>query len=226
MQKKQFMLTVALPVLLSILIGIVIILLNRSYILESRAKAQIASERSRYSEEIDKLKKEQASLNSETEKYDKTLEENKQLVAEIDTLTNELNSYTTDVEDAAARQTSLDEQITEKKNYLSGLDSISEETEGTSRTLKEGEYKCPGDLPAGRYKAEGEATIYLYDISPSSLRDKQDLSTVDSHTYTFTLQSGDTFKTDGEVKLTDMESAGAEESSDKNSDKSSDAERN
>lgn len=203
MSKKRFILTVVLPVCISLLIGILIIVLNNNFILNSRAIAIVASEKSNFNSQISELKKERDKLEGEIADYDKTLADNSLLTEEVEALKSELEHYVSDVDAAKARSEKLKVQITEKKTYLDSLSKIESETEGDSLKLSDGEYKCPSELPSGRYKAEGTGKLYRYSIS-NSLTLKEDLSTIDTHSYTFDLEAGETIKIEGTLTLTEL----------------------
>ena len=96
-----------------------------------------------------------------------------------------------------------EKKISEKTEYLSSITDIPVEVQGEKKTLKSGEYKSPSQIKAGRYTAEGNGTIYLYTIS-NSLRLKENLSLINSHSYTFEITSGETLKIDGTVSITEL----------------------
>lgn len=203
MTKKKFLLTVVLPVCLSIIAGLLIIILNYNNVLGTRARAVVSNEKAQLNEEISQLSAEKDSLTAQISSYDETLSANASEVQEIDTLSNELQTYTTDIENMKSRITEIDSQISEKSIYLSGLDTLPKESEGEKITLSKGEYKCPADIKAGRYRAEGSGIIYIYSIA-NSLTAKEDLSTIDTHSYTFDIKSGESIKIDDSVTLTEV----------------------
>lgn len=205
MRTKQFIFTVALPIFISMLIGAAIIIFCNNFIIPSRARALIISEQAEMNKTIDTLNAEKKTLSEQSENYDKIINENKTLVRDVQTLKTTLDNYTSDVENAAARNKELDSQLESKKTYLNSLSEVKEEEKTYSADFPAGEYKCPGAIPPGRYEIEGEAKIYLYAIS-NALTTKCDLSTTDTHTFKLNITSGESLKIEGgTVKVTSLD---------------------
>lgn len=203
LKNKNFLLTVILPIPISICIGIVIILLNSHSVLNTRATAAVMSEKKTFNAEIGNMKKEKEDLQYKAAEYDKTIEDNRILLDEINTLTDTLNEYTTSIENAQATIASLDTAITEKTAYNESLNGVTADTPGTSKSYSDTKLSSPADISAGCYKAEGNGTILIYSIA-GTLEDKQDLSVIDSHSYTFNLTSGQAIKIEGTVSITEI----------------------
>ena len=204
MTRKKFILTIALPVALSIAAAGCILYFHNSIGIKSNAYSLVASEKSDMSSSISELKNEKTELTDEQSGYDKTIQENYTLINEVDSLYSQLEGYETDIQNAQALSTELDSQLESKKAYLDGLEQIPEESEGKTITLKEGEHKCPSDIKAARYKAEGTGKLYIYNIAGSLKTSVKDLSTMDSHSYTFEISSGEKIKTEGDITLTEI----------------------
>lgn len=205
MTKKQLIITVILPVLISIIIGVVIILFHNEIGIASIAHSVVSTEKRNMSDELSHFQKEKAELLNKQSEYDKVINENSTLISEVDTLKKELENYETDISNAKERNSELDTQLQSKRLYLDNLSKIGNQTEGEQKKLKTGEYKCPSEIESARYKAEGTGKIYVYTIA-NSLKDNVDLSVIDSHSYTFDLSSGEKIKIDGEVNLTKINS--------------------
>lgn len=203
MKRNKFLLTVALPILLSIIAGITIIVLNNSYIMNLRATAIVNKEKSEMNKEISDMISEQKKLKEDILGYDTILKEKKYAATEIEFFNKELNNYINDINNVSAKISEAEKKIEEKTNYLSSITDIPAEVKGEKKTLKAGEYKSPSELKPGRYTAEGKGTIYLYTIS-NSLRLKENLSLIDSHSYTFEINSGETLRIDGTVSIVEL----------------------
>ena len=203
MKKNKFLLTIALPILLSIISGITIIVLNNSHIMTSRATAMVNKEKSEMTKEISNMISEQKKLTEDISAYNTTLAEKEYATSEIEFLNTELDNYINDINNVNAKISEAEKKISEKTEYLSNITDILAEVQGEKKTLKQGEYKSPSQIKAGRYTAEGNGTIYLYTIS-NSLRLKENLSLITSHSYTFEINSGETLKIDGTVSLTEL----------------------
>ena len=192
LRNKNFLLTVILPIIISLLIGILIIILNSQSIINTKATTQVMSEKNEMNSNISSLSAEKKELLYTAADYDKQIEDNRILFEEIQALTTELNTYTESINSAHGTITELDNTIAEKKAYNESLDSVS---------YKNTKLNIPQDLTAGRYKAEGSGTLLIYTIA-GTLEEKQNLSVLDSHTYTFNIASGQSIKIEGTVSLT------------------------
>ncbi len=201
LKNKSFILTVILPIFISLIIGILIIVLNNSAVLNTRAAATIAREKSSMNQNMSKLKKEKNELSHKEAELDKILEENKILINEITALTDEIDDYTVSIENAKKTITELDSAITDKTAYNESLKGLSQNNPQSKKTYTNKTLTVPLDISEGRYIAEGTGTLMIY--TGSKLKDKaQDLSLIDTHSYTFDIQSGQSVKIVGTVSLT------------------------
>lgn len=203
LKNKSFILTVILPIFLSLAAGVVIICLNSSAVLKTEATATIASEKKTMNENMSKLKKEKKELSYKAAEYDKTIEENRLLLDELDALNDELNEYIKNIETAKATIAELDTSITEKTQYNESLNSLSGSDEGAAKSYTNVKLDIPSELKAGRYKAEGNGTLMIYTIA-GTLQDKQNLSVLDTHSYTFDVVSGQSIKIEGTLSITQI----------------------
>lgn len=203
LKNKNFILTVILPIFLSLAAGVVIISLNSSAVLKTEATTTIASEKKQMNEDMSKLKKEKKELSYKAAEYDKTIEENRLLLDELDALNNELNEYIKNIETAKATIAELDTSITEKTQYNESLNSLSGSDEGAVKSYTNVKLDIPSELKAGRYKAEGKGTLMIYTIA-GTLQDKQNLSVLDTHSYTFDVVSGQSIKIEGTLSITQI----------------------
>ena len=203
LKSKNFILTVILPIFISIVAGIVIIVLNSHSVLKTQASAVVANEKRAMNSAMSDLKSEKKDLKYEAAEYDKTLEDNRLLLDEVNALTAELNDYTTSIENAKETITALDTSISEKKAYNESLASMSGNDTGGTKSYTNAKLNIPSDLKAGRYKAEGKGTLMIYTIA-STLQDKQNLALLDTHTYTFDITSGQSLKIEGTLSVTEI----------------------
>lgn len=201
LKNKNFILTVILPIFISILIGIIIIILNSQSILHTRATAVIASEKSSMNSSMSDMKKEKTNLLKKAAEYDKILEDNKLLLDEINSLTNELADYTESINNSNQTIKDLDTAIADKTAYNESLNSITQSTKGEKKSYTNKTLTVPLDISAGRYIAEGQGTLMIY--TGTKLNDKaHDLSLTDTHSYTFDVKSGQSVKIVGTLSLT------------------------
>ena len=203
MKRIQFYLTIILPIAAAFALGILIIIVNSSSILHTQAVTRVNAEKARMQSEISNARAELSSLKKEEAEYDKTIGQNSALVDEIKHLSDELEQYKKDIERVSASNSELAASLEEKKSYLEGLNSINSYFDGGKYMLKDKTYKCPSDIPAGRYKAEGKGKLHLISIS-NNAKDSKDLSTTESNTYVFDIASGESVRVEGAIELTEM----------------------
>lgn len=203
LKNKNFILTVILPIFVSIVIGIIVIVLNSQSVLKTQASAVVANEKRAMNSAMSGLKEEKKRLEKEAAQYDKTLEDNRLLLDEVNALTAELNDYTTAIEKAKETSVSLDTAISEKTAYNESLSAMSGNNTGGTKSYTNVKLKSPSDLKPGRYKAEGKGTLMLYTIA-GTLQDKQNLALLDTQTYTFDIASGQSLKIEGTLSITEI----------------------
>ena len=202
-RNKNFLLTVILPIFISILAGIVIIILNSKSVLLTRATASVEAEKRTMTREMSELKSEKDDLTAISAGYDKTLEENKILVSEVTRLTEDLANCISEIENAGLTIKELDSAIETKTAFNNSLDGIVASKPGDTVKFTNKKLNIPTDLKAGRYKAEGAGTLMIYTIA-GTLQDKKDLSLTDTNTYTFDISSGQSLKIEGTLSITQI----------------------
>ncbi len=204
LKNKKFLLTVILPILLSIIIGTLIIILNNDSILNTRAKAIVSKEIEQMTNELNELQKQKKELNYENADLEKQLEDNYILLEEIKVLTTELDEYIESINAANITISELDKSIAEKTQYNNNLNNLDTHKAGVSKNYSNTRLNVPNDIKSGRYRADGNGKILIYTIA-GTLEDKQDLSVLDSHSYTFNISSGQYIKIEGALSLTKLE---------------------
>ena len=202
-RNKNFLLTVILPIFISILAGIVIIILNSKSVLLTRATASVEAEKRTMTREMSELKSEKDDLTAISAGYDKTLEENKILVSEVTRLTEDLANCISEIENAGLTIKELDSAIETKTAFNNSLDGIVASKPGETLKFTNKKLNIPTDLKAGRYKAEGAGTLMIYTIA-GTLQDKKNLSLTDTNTYTFDISSGQSLKIEGTLSITQI----------------------
>lgn len=205
MKNKKFLLTTVLPITLSLIAGILILTVNTEFTINMKARSIVSAEKKKFADDIDTLKSKKDDLTKQAAGYDETLLHNEQLYNEIEALGTTLNDYVTDIASAKDTIAELDIIIADKEAYCSSMTELQQETEGEIISLKSGDYKCPSQLKAGRYTAEGKGKIYLYSIANTLKEEAIDLATIDTHSYTFNISSGESIKIDGNVTLKKIE---------------------
>ena len=202
-RNKNFLLTVILPIFISIIAGIVIIVLNSKSILLTRATASVEAEKRAMTHEMSELNSEKDELTAISAEYDKTLEENKFLLSEVTRLTEDLAICITEIENAGLIIKELDTAIETKTAFNNSLEGVTASKPGDTLKFTNKKLNIPTDLKAGRYKAEGTGTLMIYTIA-GTLQDKKNLSLTDTNTYTFDIASGQSLKIEGTLSITQI----------------------
>lgn len=202
-RNKNFLLTVILPIFISIIAGIVIIVLNSKSILLTRATASVEAEKRAMTHEMSELNSEKDELTAISAEYDKTLEENKFLLGEVIRLTEDLANCITEIENAGLIIKELDTAIETKTAFNNSLEGVTASKPGDTLKFTNKKLNIPTDLKAGRYKAEGTGTLMIYTIA-GTLQDKKNLSLTDTNTYTFDIASGQSLKIEGTLSITQI----------------------
>ena len=172
--------------------------------ISSIAKKQLWKEIETMTDEYKKLEKDRDQLNNTIFNLTQAASENGSINAQMKEHEENIEGLNTAIEQAQALSDSLDKQLSQKKATDSQMTSITSITPGASRTLKAGDYRCPGAIKAGTYKISGsEGNIVLYDIS-NSIRVSKKLETLDGNEFTLTIAEGEKLKVDKTVKITSM----------------------
>ncbi len=203
LKNKNFLLTIILPIFISTIIGIIVIVLNSTSVIDIQSGAVINREKREMNSAMSELKKEKKELTYKAAEYDKVLEDNRILLDEITALNDELTEYINNIASAKDTVAQLEQSITDKTEYNESLNNLSGNEQGKTRSYSNVKLAIPGELKSGRYKAEGKGTIMIYTIA-GTLQDKQNLSVLDTHSYTFDIISGQTLKIEGTLSLTEI----------------------
>lgn len=203
LKDKKFILTAVLPVIVSIILGVVIISVNSTMIINLRANAAVNNEKEQMQKDISEFEDQKISLQYTAADLDKKIEDNRVLLEEIQTLKTELDDYTTDITEAKTTIGELDVSINEKTKYNENLDKLNNQSMTTERTYTNVKLNVPTDISSGRYTATGKGKLYIYTIA-NTLQEKQDLSLLDSNSYTFSVSSGQYIKIEGTITLTNI----------------------
>lgn len=203
LKNKYFILTAILPIFISIIIGIVIIAINSTVIINMRANAVVSNEIKQMESGIKEFEDKKISLQYTASDLDKKIENNSIILGEIQALKTESENYDTDIANAKKTIEGLDISITEKTKYSSNLDKLNNQTPSINQTYSNVKLNVPGDISAGRYTATGTGKLFIYTIA-NTIQEKQDLSLLPSNSYSFNISSGQYIKIEGTVTLTNI----------------------
>ena len=116
-----------------------------------------------------------------------------------------MEEYNKSIEHAKQTIAELDTSIAQKTEHMESLQSLASNIAGKTKVYKDTKLNIPLDMKSGRYKAEGTGTLMIYSISGTALSDKvTDLSLIDTHSYTFDIESGQSIVIKGTVSLTEI----------------------
>ncbi len=203
LKNKNFILTVILPIVISIIIASVLIILNSQGILNTKATNTVKREMEQMSDDISRLEDEKESLTYTASQYDKDINDNQILVEEISALQEEYNTYNGEVESANKTLAELDKIIADKTSYNNSLNNISSQVAGQPVSYTDVKLNVPSDIQAGRYKAEGSGKLYIYTIA-GTIEDSQNLALLDTKSYLFDIHSGQYIKIEGTLTLANI----------------------
>ncbi len=203
-KNKKFLLSVILPIAISIIIGTIIIILNNESILYTSARSIVSKEMELMQQDLNELQKTKKDLQYQSAVLDKKIDDNHILLEEINVLSTELNEYNEGIDSANITIAELDKTIADKTQYNNNLNNLDTQTVGVTKKYTNVKLNIPGDIKPGRYKADGTGKLMIYTIA-GTIEDKQDLSVLDSHSYTFNVTSGQYIKIDGTLNITKLE---------------------
>lgn len=163
-----------------------------------------------YTNELDTLLKENKELEAKRNELKNSVTETEQDIESKNEISIEEQEYETQLErlqqelDAANRTlTELDTSIQKKKEYIEQSGNIKSPTRGRSVTASSKTLDCPDDIAKGRYIAEGSGNLLVYNSS-NKLRISENLSTIDTNSFTFDIDEGESVKVTETVTFTTL----------------------
>lgn len=151
-------------------------------------------------EELDKKKDELKNSVSETER---SIDSKNEMGAEAAEYESQLETLRQKLDSANKTLTELETSIEKKKEYIDQADSIKKVTKGRSFTASDKKLECPDSISAGRYIAEGRGNLLVYNSS-NTLRISENLSTIDTNSFTFDISEGEAVKVTESVTFTSL----------------------
>lgn len=153
-------------------------------------------------EEYANMQSSKDELLTEISEFSQVIEENSDINLKIKEHEDKKAELTAALESAQALSTSLDQQLETKKQTNDKVTSATTENTGTSKSLKAGDYRCPGSISAGTYKISGKSgNVVLYDIS-NSIKVSKNLETIEGNEFTLTIAEGEKLKVSKDVTIT------------------------
>lgn len=151
-------------------------------------------------------------LQKQKEEYEDTIENiNDNFVknfgedSEIKKYYDEIEKYEQDIEKLDAELEQAEKEKQSLLEYGLNMSEISNDKIGEAKKLEPGTYQCPDDIAEGRYIAEGTGSFRIVSNISNNILESQDLSKLDSKTYTFNIEKETRMITDGEIIITASE---------------------
>lgn len=175
--------------------------LTHSFAVSGEARAQFKSGLNSLISQNAELEQKKDDLKSEIEKNEQIIESKNEISAEADEYLNQLDTLKADVDAANRELIELDESIKKKQEYIDRSGSIKKPTKGRSVSLSGRTLNCPDDIAAGRYIASGKGNLLIYNSS-KKLRISENLSTIETNSFTFDLEEGESVEATESITLT------------------------
>lgn len=163
-----------------------------------------------YKNELDTLLKENKELEAKRKELKNSVTETERDIESKNEISVEAQEYETQREklqqelDAANKTlTDLDTSIQKKKEYIEQSGNIKNPTRGRSVSASSKTLDCPDDISKGRYIAEGRGNLLVYNSS-NKLRLSENLSTLDTNSFTFDIAEGESVKVTESVTFTTL----------------------
>ncbi len=167
------------------------------------ARAAFKNELNDMKEENKQLEKEKRELKNSVSETERSIESKNEISAEAEEYQTQLDALEAELGEANRMLTEMDESIRKKKEYIEQAVKIKNQKEGRSFTAADKTLKCDDDILAGRYIAEGSGNLLIYNSS-GSLRISENLSTIDTNSFTFDLADGESVKVTDRVTFTTL----------------------
>lgn len=155
----------------------------------SRASASLSSETNETVERNKSLSAEKDALTKQQDELSKQISEKSSINKTLDESSKKLAQLKQDLKYAQDKSSEFDSSISSAKEKLALYADTKKNASGKEKTLTKGTYTCPKDIEAGRCTIHGTGTLLVYDAS-NSLIINENLSELDTKSYTFNLVSG------------------------------------
>lgn len=167
------------------------------------AKAELKNELGELKEENKQLEKEKNELKNSVSETEREIESKNEISVEAREYQTELDRLQSELDEENRTLNELEESIKKKKEYIEQADKIKNQTEGRSFTASNKKLGCADDIAAGRYIAEGKGNLLIYNSS-GTLRISENLSTIDTNSFTFDIADGESVKVTDTVTFTSL----------------------
>lgn len=174
-----------------------------SHATKSQAKNNFKNELSALETENYKLEKKRSELKDSVSETESDIEAKNEIGLEAEEYINKLEATRQEVEAANQTLSNLETSIEKKQEYLKQADSIKPPVEGNILSVMSETLDCPSDISPGRYIAEGSGNLLIYNSS-NKLRISENLTNIDTNSFTFDIESGESIKVTDSVTFTEL----------------------
>lgn len=196
--------------IITIVIAIFVVAASVSAGIFAHRSSELREARLTYKNELNSLLEDNKQLEKKKNELKNSLTETEQDIESKNEISVEAQEYETQRErlqqelDAANKTlTDLDTSIQKKKEYIEQSGNIKNPTRGRSVTASSKTLDCPDDISKGRYIAEGRGNLLVYNSS-NKLRLSENLSTIDTNSFTFDIAEGESVKVTETVTFTTL----------------------
>lgn len=174
-----------------------------SYATKSSANERFENELSTLNADNYKLEKKRSDLKDSVSEIETDIENKNEIGFEAQEYSNQLEAIKQELETSNETFTELNDSIEKKQEYIEKADSIKTLVEGDTFSITSETLDCSADISAGRYIARGSGNLLIYNSS-DKLRISENLSTIDTNSFTFDITSGESVKVTETVTLTEL----------------------
>ncbi len=167
------------------------------------ARAAFKNELNDMKEENKQLEKEKRELKNSVSETERNIESKNEIAVEAEEYQTQLDALESELGEANRMLTEMDESIRKKKEYIGQADKIKNQKRGRSFTAYNKTLECDDDIQSGRYIAEGSGNLLIYNSS-GTLRISENLSTIDTNSFTFDIADGESVKVTDSVTFTTL----------------------
>lgn len=200
---KKNIIIIAVIAVVILILAVSSVFFTYGHAVKSQAKNNFQNELSSLETENYKLEKKRSELKDYVSETESDIETKYEIGLEAEEYTSKLEAVKQEAEAAEQTLAELEASIEKKQEYLKQADSIKPLTEGNIISVTAETLECPSDISPGRYIAEGSGNLLIY-TSANKLRISEILTSIDTNSFTFDIESGESVKVTDSVIFTEL----------------------
>lgn len=200
---KKNIIIIAVIAVVILILAVSSVFFTYGHAVKSQAKNNFQNELSSLETENYKLEKKRSELKDYVSETESDIETKYEIGLEAEEYTSKLDAVKQEAEAAEQTLAELEASIEKKQEYLKQADSIKPLTEGNIISVTAETLECPSDISPGRYIAEGSGNLLIY-TSANKLRISEVLTSIDTNSFTFDIESGESVKVTDSVIFTEL----------------------